>query len=366
MPLADELLGRDVVDSLAEVLTRVAPERDWTDLASVWDRVDDLGLSDRARAVGDAVLHGLPSEVDDVESLLDAALAETDFAGWMIWPVTEATARLTSDAGPERFDRGLRILEKLTPRLSSEFAIRSFLNHDLERTLARAMTWTSSPDEHVRRLASEGTRPRLPWAKSVPLLRANPHATIGILDALYRDESVTVRRSVANHLNDISWLDPALAVTTARRWAASPDANTDRVVAHAMRTLVKQADPDALDLLGFGTPAGLDVEGPRLGSERVSLGGALEFTATVTNEADIEARVAIDYVIHFRKANGSSSPKVFKLAKRTIGPGESVDLRAMHAFKELTTRRHHAGEHAVEIQVNGRRHGYVGFILTVS
>ncbi|GAB3073089.1 DNA alkylation repair protein [Nocardioides zeae] len=290
MPFADELIGRPAVDGLADVMRRVAPERDWSPLELAARRLEDLGLSDRARAVGGALLEGLPSDVDAAELLLDAALAEDDFTGWVIWPVTEAVARLTSNSEPRRFDQGLGMLMRLTPRLSSEFALRHFLNHDLERTLDHALRWTRSPDEHVRRLASEGTRLRLPWARSVPALQADPAATTGILDALHRDTSPTVRRSVANHLNDVSRLDPALAVATARRWAADPVATTPAVVRHAMRTLVKQADPGALELLGFGTPEGLDVTGPRLGRDRVALGEVLDFAVTVTNRTEAETR----------------------------------------------------------------------------
>lgn len=365
MPFADELLGQPAVDGLRAVMVRVAPDRDWMSLDEASHRLSDLGLSERARMVGSALLHGLPPTVDGTEALLDSALTQDDFTGWMIWPVTEAVAELTSRADPEHLDRGLQMLAKLTPRLSAEFALRHFLNHDLERTLAHAHTWTESPDEHVRRLASEGTRPRLPWAKSVPALLTDPQATIAILDALHRDPSPTVRRSVANHLNDISRLDPALAVSTARRWAASPDGDTQRVVSHAMRTLVKQADPGALQLLGFGTPDGLEVTGPRLRRSQLALGDTLDFTATITNRTDVDSRVAIDYVVHFRKANGSTSPKVFKLAKRTIAPEQMVQLSGTHVFRELTTRRHHPGEHALEIQVNGERHGFVTFDLAM-
>lgn len=363
MPFADELLGRPAVDGLAAVLRRMAPERDWSAVELAAQQLADLGLSDRARAVGRAVVDGLPPDVDAAEAVIDAALAEDDFTGWMIWPVTEAVADLTSAAEPGRFDQGLGLLVRLTPRLSSEFALRHFLNRDLARTLDHALRWTRSPDEHVRRLASEGTRPRLPWARGVLALQADPGATTDILDALHQDPSPTVRRSVANHLNDVSRLDPALAVATASRWAATPDATTPAVVRHAMRTLVKQADPGALALLGFGTPDGLEVTGPVLDRDRLALGDALAFTATVTNRTDTTCRVAIDYVVHFRKANGSSSPKVFKLAQRTLAPGGSADLRGRHVFRELTTRRHHAGQHALEIQVNGRRHGYAAFTL---
>ena len=214
--------------------------------------ITGLGLSDRVWVLRDALLENLPGTYAELETVFRSALRDERFAGWMIWPVTEAVAaRALGSPLPSDFGAGLVLLADLTNRLTSEFAIRSFLRVDLLRSLAVVLTWTNHPEEDVRRLASEGTRARLPWAKRVPALFADPSPTVPILDALYRDGSDYVRRSVANHLNDISRLDPALAVRTAQRWLADPSPTTARLVRHAMRTLTKQGYPEALALLGF-------------------------------------------------------------------------------------------------------------------
>ena len=168
---------------------------------------------------------------------------------------------------------------------------------------------------------------------------------------------------MANHLNDLSRADPELAVRTAARWSAKPDANTPRVVRHALRTLIKQADPGALALLGFHSPTELLVEGPSLAQTRVADGDAISFALAVTNSGAEAVRVAIDYVVHYRKANGSLAPKVFKLATRTLGPGERFDAVRRQSFAPVTTRRHYPGEHAIELQVNGVAYGRKGFEL---
>jgi 3-methyladenine DNA glycosylase AlkC len=364
MPFADELIGTAAAAGLVERLAIAAPERSWSAVrrAGRPKALARLGLSERARSLRDALLSDGPAEYSQFEALIRTALSDPAFTGWMTWPVTEAVATLATD-DPDHLEAGLELLAALTPRLTGEFALRTFLDADLDRTLAAVQGWTAHEDEHVRRLASEGTRPRLPWARRVPALSAHPAKTIPILDRLYRDDAEYVRRSVANHLNDLSRADPELAVSTAARWSSRPDANTARLVRHALRTLIKQADPGALALLGFEAPAGLLVEGPTIEQAYVNTGESLSFAVAVTNPGPEPARVAIDYVVHYRKANGSLAPKVFKLTTRTLGPGERIKVVRRQSFAPITTRRHYPGEHAIELQVNGVAYGRTTFEL---
>lgn len=365
MPFADELLGVEQVATLVAVLDGVAPDHDWSAVRSTTGEFDGLALGARARLVGDVLAAALGTTAE-ADRVFGAALGDARFEQWMIWPVTEAVATLATTSGtPDDLDLGLDLLARLTPRLTAEFALRPFLLVDLDRTLAAAMRWTDDPDEHVRRLASEGTRLRLPWGKQIPALNADPARTIPILDRLYRDGSETVRRSVANHLNDTSRNDPSLAVATARRWTEAPDDRTGRVVKHALRTRVKAADPDALALLGFGTADQLDVRGPVLDVEAIVLGDHLAFEVEVTNRSSEPVRLVVDFVVHYRKADGSLAPKVFKLTTATLDGGESRTFAKRHAIRPITTRRHHPGEHALEIQVNGSRHGRTRFDLAL-
>ena len=206
----------------------------------------------------------------------------------------------------------------------------------------------------MRRLASEGTRPYLPWSVRVPGIVAAPGVTVPVLDALYRDPSEYVRRSVANHLNDLSRDDPALVVATAARWLGDPDENTARVVRHGLRTLIKRGDAGALALLGFAAePGSVEVVGLTLDRDAVPVGGVVEFRATVRNTGAAAARLAIDYVVHHRKANGGRTPKIFKLTTVTLQPGETLEVRREHSFRPVTTRRYHPGPHAIALQVNG-------------
>jgi 3-methyladenine DNA glycosylase AlkC len=278
--------------------------------------------------------------VDAVHGLVD--VLETATPGTRFEHVRATTGPLAS----------LDLQAALTGRLTAEFAVRPLLTHDLPRALAAAQRWADDDDEHVRRLASEGTRRHLPWGTKVPGLTADATVTLPILDALYRDESEYVRRSVANHLNDLSRADPDVTVATARRWLADPAPTTPTLVRHALRTLVKRGDPDALALLGFGPAPHVAAE-LTVGATQVRVGEALGFSATLRNDGPAATRVVLDYVVHHLRADGSRSPKVFKLTTRELAPGQTVRLDRTHSFKVLTTRRYHPGAHAIELQVNG-------------
>jgi 3-methyladenine DNA glycosylase AlkC len=368
VPTADELLSADAVLGLIDCLGVAAPGTEPTVLRGAVAELSGQALAERARAVRDALLTDLPGGFAPFAEVVDRALADRAFTGWMIWPLSEAVAVLAVRAEPGsppggEFEAGLALLARLTGRLTGEFAIRTFLDADLGRTLAVVRKWTAHPDEHVRRLASEGTRPRLPWARRVRAIMERPDAALGLLDALYRDESDYVRRSVANHLNDVSRIDAALATATARRWLARPDGHTAAVVRHALRSLVKAGDPDALALLGFAPPAGIVLSGFALTGSTVELGGGLGFEFSVANHGAEPARLAIDYVIHHRKANGTLAPKVFKLTTRTLLPGAAATIERTHSFRPISTRRYYPGAHALEIQVNGARLGRHEFLL---
>jgi 3-methyladenine DNA glycosylase AlkC len=365
MPFADELLGEPAAQALIAAVAAAAPGTPLPALRAAADDLATRSLRERSDLLRDALLRDLPGDYAALaRTIRTAKQGAPPFSGWLIWPVTSAVAtKAVEDGGTDAFDDAMALLAELTGRLTAEFAIRTLLDRDLDRALATVLTWTDSPDQDVRRLASEGTRPFLPWAKRVPAILADPRATLPVLDALYRDDSEYVRRSVANHLNDLSRQQPEIVVETAARWLAEPDGNTARLVRHGLRTLVKRGDPGALGLLGFTAAATLDVVGPVLSATRIPYGGTVGFTVTITNTASVPARLAIDYIVQHRKANGSQRGKTFKLTTATLAPGERRQLSREHSFREITTRRYYPGAHAIEIQVNGVVSGQSEFTL---
>ncbi|UZX04551.1 DNA alkylation repair protein [Arthrobacter sp. CDRTa11] len=367
MGVMNELINAQGVESLAELLAEASPGKDWEHLAGAAAGLSPLGLRERTDHVSHALLEDLRQlpqpGYPTAARIFRSALRRPAFTGWVLWPVSEAAVTLALESGSDQdFDDCLALLAELTPRLTGEFAVRRLLARDQDRALRTIRHWTSHPDEHVRRLASEGTRAYLPWAVRVPSLIRTPEATLPILDALYRDPSEYVRRSVANHLNDLARHAPGVVVSTAARWLAAPDANTPGLVRQGLRTLIKKAHPEALALLGFA-PASVTVTAPRLDRRVVTMPAELTFDFDVSNIGSTDARLAVDYVVHYLKANGSHSAKVFKMTSLTLGAGETKTLSKRHAFKPMTTRVHHPGVHALELQINGIRHSRTEFVL---
>jgi len=365
MGAMNELIDASAISGLRRRLDVATGGRPLAALSTVSASLGDLSLRERTDLVAAAILSDLPDDYESVAAIFRTALSDESFRGWTMWPVSESAVTLAlTSSNPAAFDDALALLAELTPRLTSEFAIRRLLEADYPRAISIVRQFAASDDEHVRRLASEGTRAFLPWAIRVRSVLADPRAAVPILDALYRDESDYVRRSVANHVNDLSRQNPELVVDLAGRWLADPDENTARLVRHALRTLIKRGDPAALALLGFA-PATVSVTEAILDRAIVELPGSLGFSVDVTNDATASARLVVDYVIHFAKSNGTLAHKVFKLAAVTVAPGETVTLSKRHAFRQMTTRVHYSGIHALEVQVNGERYSRAEFSLVV-
>jgi 3-methyladenine DNA glycosylase AlkC len=363
MGTMDEMVDPGVVARLRDSLTAVAPGLPLSALTEAEHAVPGRRLRERVNIVRDALLDDVPAGFPAAHRAVLDVLKVPQFGGWMIWPTSEfVTARALESGSTTDFDTAMDVLAQLTIGLSSEFAVRDLLIARPERALAVMRTWTGHENEHVRRLATEGSRSYLPWARRVPWLIAHPDATRGIIDAIYRDPAEYVRRSVANHLNDLSRVDPALVAEIGRGWHGEPDVNTPWLLRRGLRTLVKKGDPESLSLLGY-TGDGLRVGHPHLSSPTVPPGGTLEFSAVVTNDGSTDAAVAIDYSIGFLRANGAVSPKTFKLASRRLAPGESVEVGKTHSFRPITTRTYYPGRHYVTVQANGNVSPSVDFTL---
>lgn len=265
--------------------------------------------------------------------------------------------------GLDHWDESIAALEQFTQQSSAEFAVRPFIVRDQARMMAQMERWAGHESEHVRRLASEGCRPRLPWGMALAAFKRDPAPILPILERLKNDASEYVRRSVANNLNDIAKDNPAAALETLRRWHEEHGAGVRWVVAHGLRTLVKQGHPEALTLLGYGAASGFALRDLTVTPETVTVGDSITLRFVVESHADVPLNLMIDYIIHHTRANGQRTPKVFKLAKRTLAPGWRLEISRRHSFRPVTTRRYYAGEHVAEIQINGVVAGSASFML---
>ncbi|MBN1965697.1 MAG: DNA alkylation repair protein [Anaerolineae bacterium] len=265
--------------------------------------------------------------------------------------------------GLDDWEASIPALEQFTQQSSAEFAIRPFILREPERTMAQMLAWTGHASEHVRRLASEGCRPRLPWGIALTPFKADPAPILPILERLKTDPSEFVRRSVANNLNDISKDNPHVTLDVLRRWQAIDTEEIRWLTKHALRTLIKKGDPGALDLLGFGE-ATVRVENLAVEPQTVAIGAEVALSFDVVSHGQAEQPLVIDYVVYLMRKNGQQTPKVFKLKQAVIQPGETIHIARRHSFRPVTTRVYYPGAHGIEVQINGQSCGRVDFEVT--
>lgn len=266
--------------------------------------------------------------------------------------------------GLDDWSLSLPMLEEFTKFVSAEFAVRPFLARDLPTMMGQMESWSQHPDFNVRRLASEGCRPRLPWAMRVPALIRDPAPILPILERLKDDEAETVRRSVANNLNDIAKDHPAVVIALLQRWQPTATLEVRWVINHALRSLVKQGHNEALTLLGYGAAPQVVVRNLTIEPATIPLGGEARFGFEIVSQNDQPQDLVIDYVLHYQKANGKLAPKVFKLSKITLQPGQVVTLRKTVSFRPITTRTYYPGAHTIAPQINGVPYPALSFAVT--
>lgn len=321
------------------------------------DGYEALELKPRGQHIAEALHRHLPTDfpqaVDILLASLDEPLAATEghgMAPFLYMPHTMFVAT----HGLNHFEVSMQAQYELTQRFTAEFSIRAFLEHHPDATLARLRQWTQDPSEHVRRLVSEGTRPRLPWASRLRMFQQDPRPVLELLELLKDDPSLYVRRSVANNLNDIGKDHPALLVDTARAWMHEASEERQWLIRHALRTAVKRGDADALAVLGYGSSEHLDVKDVRLTPAQATIGGKVTIAFTVVNTHLASQRVMVDFQVHFVKANGSTRPKVFKLSALELAPQEQRTLQKTIWVSNMSTRTHYPGAHRVDALLNGR------------
>jgi 3-methyladenine DNA glycosylase AlkC len=265
--------------------------------------------------------------------------------------------------GLDDWEASIPALEQFTKLVSAEFAVRPFIVQDKDRMMAQMLRWAQHEDARVRRLATEGSRPRLPWGIALPALQVDPALILPILEQLKSDSSEDVRRSVANNLNDISKDHADLVIDVLRRWLAHDTEEMRAMASRALRTLLKAGHPDALELLGYPPDPAVAVRNLMVAPETIPMCGSVTLSFDIESLGEAPQNLMIDYVVYLMRANGKQTPKVFKLTKRTIQPGEALSISKVIDFRPVTTRKYYPGPHGVSPKVNGRLLGRVEFWL---
>jgi 3-methyladenine DNA glycosylase AlkC len=264
--------------------------------------------------------------------------------------------------GHGHFNISMDALKHFTQFGSSEFAIREFLKRDFDKTIQVLEKWAMDKNHHVRRLASEGSRPRLPWSFKLDKVIANPKVTSRILDLLKNDTELYVRKSVANHLNDISKDNPEYMLQFISKWDLS-NPHTNWIVKHANRTLIKKGHLGALNVFDFEKNVKVKVSEVGLNKKKIKLGEHLEFEVDIYSNKNSSQKLVVDYAIHYAKKGGGTAAKVFKLKELELKPKELVKIKKRQLFKDFSTRKHYRGIHSVEILINGKAYSKINFEL---
>jgi 3-methyladenine DNA glycosylase AlkC len=344
-------------EELCPVLKRTIPGFDCRDFTfrvfnNQWP---DLELKERVRHIAVVLHHFMPKDFPNAAHTLSKLAAELRTNG--IREQGFATIFIPEYIqvyGLDHVEESLAALEEITKLVSAEFAIRPFLLLYPERTFKQLLQWSKNDHASVRRLSSEGCRPRLPWAMGIPFLKKNPEPILSILENLREDPSEYVRRSVANNLNDIAKDFPDTVLALAKKWLGK-SAETDAIIKHGCRSLLKRGNENALHLHGFNPKSKSIVRDLSLHKPKIKIGDYLNFEFDFVSNEKKPVTFRLEYAIDYLTSTGKTSRKIFKISENTFNPGEPVTIQRKQSFKNFTTRKHFKGKHYLSILANGKK-----------
>lgn len=323
--------------------------------------LSSLGLNERISQVKMALKNCLPNDFEEAVTVLLGALGPkltqdsldgidlTSSQGFIVLPLCEYVASY----GQQSFNVSMDALQEMTQRFSAEGAIRSFISGHPKATFKKFEKWLQHDSVHVRRLVSEGTRPRLPLFSRLPEFISDPRPVLMLLEQLKDDNQLYVRRSVANNLNDIAKDNPQQVTDLLSTWSQGASKERQWLIKHALRSLVKLGNKDALHILGFKPLKGVVVNSFKVDKSRLNLGEVLNITLDLASTGQTKENALIDYVVYLKKANGTLTPKVFKWSQKPLSIANPIKITKKHPIKKISTRQYYSGEHEIHLQVNG-------------
>ena len=358
-------ISPQLVKKISKAIKSALPAFDEKNFNKVSDKLASLEMKPRVIAIREALHQNLPHDYKISLSILIKAFKTSDLSGFDLWPFTE----FVQTYGLEDFDLSMVALCLLTQKFTAEFAIRPFLIAYPEKSYAVLQRLSLDPNTHIRRWTSEGTRPRLPWGLKLKSAIKDPKPGLKILENLKFDEELYVRKSVANHLNDIAKDHPDLVVSTLKAWQKNcpkeHQKKIDWIQRQALRTLIKKGYKPALTLMGYGQEALIKIGNLKLNKKTFRQNDILSFEVAITSTHSKAQKIAVDYIIHYQKSNKKLSPKVFKLKVFDLKPKEVFQIKKNHNLKAVTTRKHYPGLHKLEIQINGKILASIPWHLTL-
>ena len=342
------MFNKELIDSLSDKISTVYSKFDKTSFLEriLTENWEDKELKERMNHISGTLHDFLPEKYNEAVLILKKVSSDFDGFVHMFFPA------YVEMFGLDDYDISIEALEFFTRFSSSEFAVRPFIIKYQDKMMDQMKLWAESDNHHVRRLASEGCRPRLPWAMAISAFKKDPHPILPILEKMKNDESEYVRRSVANNLNDISKDNPDLVIEIAKKWLGDT-IETDKLIKHGCRTLLKQGNNEVLSFFGFTDPDHV-VLSDFFAEPQVFIGESLGFSFTLRTEDDSLGKIRIEYFIYFMKNNGKQAGKIFKISESDFG-GNMKAIEKKHSFRKISTRKYYEGLHGISIVVNGKK-----------
>ncbi|MEQ1722581.1 MAG: DNA alkylation repair protein [Pseudobdellovibrio sp.] len=336
------------------------------EIDAIIKKLSSLELKARVQLIARELKDVLPEHYPHALKELLQITRKENLKSFELWPTTEFIQMY----GLDYTDRSLEAMYELTSKFTAEFSIRPFINKYGHQIYDKLLPWKQDQNEHIRRWLSEGTRPRLPWGEKLHAAVKDPKKGLEILEHLKFDPSLYVRKSVANHLNDIAKDHPELVVSTLLKWQKQVPKNYLKefnfISNRALRTLIKDGHEGALQFTGVALDKkSIKCSQLTINKNKFKMGEKLELNFSVQNKTKENLKYIIDYVIYFKKANGDLSPKVFKLKTGTLKAFEKINITKNHNFKPITTRKFYPGEHQISVKINGRETEKLSFNLRV-
>jgi 3-methyladenine DNA glycosylase AlkC len=341
-----DIYNEQFINQLTKTLKKSSPDFNGKEFqeAVYLNDWESLEFKQRVRRISTAMFESLPKTYEEVIDIFYQTAPSFGGLAGIIFP------DYVEQYGLNDWEKSMEALEFFTPFSTSEFAVRPFFIIDQERMMRQMFNWAQSKNEHVRRLASEGSRPRLPWGSTVPSFKENPLQFIPMLESLLQDDSLYVRKSVANHLNDISRIHPTAITKIVEKWQGK-DQRTDWILRHASRSLLKQGNRDILALFGYKASNKLQIRNLSLNKAAISIGEELLFSFDLAVETGTKVR--LEYAIDYVKNNGNQNRKVFQITETVVEDGLIKSFSRKQSFKNMTTRKHYPGVHMLHVLVNG-------------
>ncbi|MCL2569399.1 MAG: DNA alkylation repair protein [Oscillospiraceae bacterium] len=360
--LLKDMYNPESIQKLASDIRAVYPAfQTDTFLTSVLDETwSTLELKARGRQISIALGKYLPADYSEAIGIIDQIVM--NYGTWLDGFFAMVFPDFVEVHGQDEahWDISLAALERYTQYASAEFAVRPFLIQDQDRMMAQMAAWSKHENDSVRRLASEGCRPALPWGQALNSFKQDPTPILPILEQLKTDPSIWVRKSVANNLNDISKTHPDLVATLAKKWSGKHE-HTDWIIKHGCRTLLKQGNRAVLALFGYDGAASVDIQNLTLEASSISRGESIAFSFSLTAKEPIKVR--LEYGVDYVKANGKRSRKIFQISEVTCKKNEQRAYTRNHSFADVSVRKHYPGLHSITLIVNGIEQGTLDFEL---